>query len=244
MRTGLLRYLGVLLIAGVLGGCAEDEPRNGVLVVPFKLGNGRSCEDLGIVAVRGELNGGEYEEEIDCSAGQVRFTLLPAGRFEVTLYAIDDDGFVVMDSLTDATTDIDVVGGGTTVVFDPAVKLTASPAQMKLRWQFGFGSCESSQIDRFAIAAWREDGSELLMESEIACDVPGEGRGQYRLVPDLERELSGDELGEIEIQPIDVNDLSAGDPVVFDFEPPGPGREVKLSLTCNTSGCEGSGALD
>ena len=35
-----------------------------------------------------------------------------------------------------------------------------------------------------------------------------------------------------------------GEPVVFGFEAPGPGREVKLSLTCNAGGCEGSGTLD
>lgn len=244
MRTGL-RGLGVLLIAGALGGCAADDgPDNGVLVVPFKLGNGRKCADLGIVAVRGELRGGAYLEEVDCDAGEVRFSLLPPGRFDVELFGLDRDGVAVMDSLGGEPAAIDVVGGGTAVVFDPAVKLTAAPAQLKLRWQFGFGSCESSEIDRFDIAAWREDGSELLMESELACSEPGEGRGQYRLVPDLDRELSGDVLGEVEIQAFDANDLTVGEPVVFGFEAPGPGREVKLSLTCNAGGCEGSGTLD
>ena len=174
----------------------------------------------------------------------MRFSLLPAGRFDVELFGLDRDGVAVMDSLGDVPAAIDVIGGGTAVVFDPAVKLTAAPAQLKLRWQFGFGSCESSEIDRFEIAAWRKDGSELLMESELACSMPGEGRGQYRLVPDLDRELSGDELGEVEIQPFDVNDLSVGEPIVFGFPAPGAGREVKLSLTCNAGGCQGSGTLD
>jgi hypothetical protein len=243
MRT-VLRCCCVLLIAGLLGACESNEAKNdGVLVVPFKLGNGRGCEDLGVVAVRGELDDGAYSEEVDCEAGEVRFQLLPPGRFAVAVYGLDEDGVAVMDSLSTDSAEIDVVGG-TTVIYDPSLQLTAAPARIKLRWQFGFGSCESSLIDRFQVAAWRTNGSELLMETDVDCTMPGEGRGQYRLVPDLERELSGDELGEVEIQAFDVNELAVGDPVVFDFDAPGPGREVKLSLTCHAGGCEGSGDVD
>lgn len=243
MRT-LLRCSSVLLVAASLSACASDDPRNdGVLVVPFKLGNGRACKDLGVVAVRGELDDGAYQKEVDCEAGEVRFQLLPPGRFDVAVYGLDEEGVAVMDSLSTKRASIDVVGG-TTVIFDPSLQLTAAPARIKLRWQFGFGSCESSLIERFEVAAWRTNGSELLMESAVDCTMPGEGRGQYRLVPDLERQLSGDELGEVEIQPFDVNDLAVGDPVIFDFDAPGPGREVKLSLTCHAGGCQGSGDVD
>jgi hypothetical protein len=245
MRTGLTRYGIVVLLAAAASGCfGEDEPDTGVLVVPYQLGNARDCESLGIVSVRAELDGGDFAEEVDCDVGQVRFDLLDPGHYDVVVYGIDEDGVAVMDSLGDRPIDIDVIGSGTTVIVDPAVRLTAAPAQLKLRWQFGFGSCESASIERFGVSAWRSDGSELLMTSEVACDTPGEGRGQYRLVPDDERELSGDELGEVEIQPYDTHDLPIGEAVIFGFDSPGPGGEVLLSLDCDVGGCEGSGKAD
>jgi hypothetical protein len=244
-RTGRgNRWLGVLLtVAGV--GCGADDGRDlGMLVVPYELGNGRDCETLGVVAVRAELDGGDFVEESDCEHGEVRFTLLPPGRYDAVVYGLDERDVAVMDSLAEGPARIDVVGGGTTVVFEPPIRLTAAPAQLKLRWQFGFGSCDSAAIERFAVSAWRSDGSELLMTAEVSCDMPGEGRGQYRSVPDLERELSGDELGEVEVQPYDEHGLPVGEPVVFDFDSPGPGGEVRLSLDCDLGGCEGTGSAD
>jgi hypothetical protein len=46
------------------------------------------------------------------------------------------------------------------------------------------------------------------------------------------------------VQAYDVNDIAMGDPAEFAFDPPGPGHEVKLSLTCNGGGCDGSGMAD
>jgi hypothetical protein len=238
-----MRLLGLLAVAGF--GCgAEGEPDLGVLVVPYELGNARDCESLGVVAVRAELDGGDFVEESDCDHGEVRFTQLEPGRYEAVLYGLDERNVAVMDSLEEGPAEIDVVGSRTTVVFDPAIRLTAAPARLKLRWQFGFGSCESATIERFGVTAWRSDGSELLMTTEVACDMPGDGRGQYRDVPDVERELSGDELGEVEVQPYDEHDQPVGEQVTFGFDSPGPGGEVRLSLECNVGGCEGSGAAD
>jgi hypothetical protein len=245
MRTGLTkRCLGMLLAIAALGCSAADGPDTGVLVVPYELGNRRDCEALGIVAVRAELDDGHHSEETDCEAGELRFSLLEPGRYDVIVYGLDADGVAVMDSLSGGPTAIDVIGSRTTVIVDPAVRLTAAPAQLKLRWEFGFGSCEATGIERFGVSAWRSDGSELLMMSEVSCALPGEGRDQYRVVPDEERELSGDELGEVEIQPYDQHDLPIGDAVIFGFDSPGPGRDVRLSMTCDVGGCEGSGLAD
>jgi len=242
-RTELFTWLGVLL-ALASGGCSEEGHDTGVLVVPYELGNRRDCEQLGIVAVRAELDQGDYVEETDCDVGEVRFNLLEPGRYDVVVYGLDADEVAVMDSLESSPLAVDVVGSRTTVVLDPAARLTAAPAKLKLRWEFGFSSCESALIDTFAVKAWRSDGSELLMESEVECAMPGDGRGQYRVVPDEERDLSGDELGEVEVQPYDINALPVGEPVIFDFETPGPGHEVRLSLSCNAGGCDGSGTAD
>ena len=243
MRIGRLALGCALLLA--LGGCAEEKgPDEGVLVVPFELGNRKECSDLGVVGVRVELDDGELAQEVDCEAGEVRFNLLDPGRYEVRVYGLDADGVAIMDSLEDGPLTADVIGRDTTVVLDPAAMLTAAPARLMMRWQFGFGSCESAAVGGFTISAWRADGGELLMEADVPCEMPGEGREQYRLVPDDERDLSGDSVGEVDVQPYDVNDIAMGDPTTFAFDPPGAGRAVKLSLTCNGGGCDGTGKAD
>ena len=243
MRFGSTALCGVLLLLAL--GCGEDEASDeGVLVVPFELGNRKECKDLGIVGVRIELDDGEISQEVDCEAGEARFNLLDPGRYDVVAYGVDEEGVAVMDSLADGPLTVDVVGRDTTVVLDPPAMLTAAPAKLLLRWQFGFGSCESAAVGGFTVSAWRADGGELLMEADVPCDMPGQGREQYRLVPDEQRDLSGDSVGEVDVQPYDVNDIAMGDPTTFAFDPPGAGHEVKLSLTCNGGGCDGSGLAD
>jgi len=240
-----LKYVVSVALSLSTVGCSSDEAAtSGTLVVPFELGNRRSCEDLGIVAVRGELDDGDFVEEVDCDAGELRFTHLDPARYKVTLYGLDEDDVPVMDSLATGQQMIEVVGEGTTVVFDPAIGLTSAPARLWMRWSFGFSTCTAASIDGFSIAAWRADGSQLVLESELACNTEGEGRDQYRLVPDPDRELSGDEVGEVEIQPHDIEGYAVGDATTFTFPAPGPGSEIKLSLTCDDGGCQGSGTPD
>jgi len=242
-----LKYVAsvaLTLSASSLAACGSEETADtGVLVVPFELGNQRSCEELGIVAIRGELDNGDLIEEVECDAGELRFERIDPGRYKVTLYGLDEDDVPAMDSLGDGPRSIQVVSDST-VVFDPPLGLTSAPARLQLRWSFGFSTCESASIEGFAIAAWRAYGSALLMESEIACGTAGEGRDQYRVVPDLERELRGAEVGEVEVQPHDNQGFAIGDATTFTFEAPGAGAEIKLSLACEEGGCEGSGIPD
>ena len=245
MRTARLSTALCVLALCSASGCQSDKKdASGVLVVPFELGNRKACDELGVTSVRAELDDGTYSEETDCDAGELRFNLVHEGRYDLVVYGLDDHDDAIMDSLADGPLAVDVIGKHTTVVVDPAIKLTAAPASLLLRWELGFGSCESAHLGGFTVSAWRADGSELLMESEVACDMPGAGRDQYRLVPDKDRELSGDAVGEVQIQPFDVNDIAMGDPISFTFDSPGAGGKVKLSLACDEGGCDGSGAAD
>lgn len=238
------RGLQMALATSALLGCGSGKDDSGVLVVPYELGNHKDCAALGVVSARAELDDGAQAAEVDCDSGEVRFNLLKPGNYDVTVYGLDQDGVAVMDSLVDGPRHVDVVGGGTTVVVDPALKLTAAPAKLLVRWDLGFGSCESTSLQSFAINAWRSDGSDLLMQAEVPCSMSGQGREQYRRVPDLERELSGDELGEVDVQAKDSHGIAMGKTATFMFASPGPGHEVKLSLECGNGGCKGSGAPD
>lgn len=241
------RALLALAVVTALGSACsgEKDPEDGVLVVPYELGNRRACDEVGVRLVRAELDDPMYVEEALCGAGgEIRFPEVAPGSYHVRLFGIDRSGFAVMDSLEGGDVPVNVVGRGTTVVAEPAVMLTSAPAHLLLRWGFGFGTCESAGIERFAITAWRADGSELLLDTDLSCEEPGEGADQYRAVPDLERELAGNEVGEVTVQPLDRNRAPLGTPMLFRFDAPGAGRFVKLSINCSEAGCAGSGTPD
>jgi hypothetical protein len=237
--------LALALMAALGTACSSDDnPEAGILVVPYELGNQRDCSSLGVKVIRAELDDPMYVEEATCDAGAIRFQQVPPGSYKVRLFGVDRSGIAIMDSLASGDVPVSVVGDGTTVIADPAVTLTAAPAHLLMRWDFGFGTCDSAAIDRFAITAWRADGSALLLDTKLECNTLGEGAEQYRSVPDLDRELAGDEVGEVAIQPLDKNGSKVGDAITYNFEEPGAGRFVKLSVECDNGGCNGSGTPD
>ena len=175
------------------------------------------------------------------------FEILPGEEENYSVaerFGIDADGYRTMDSVEAGSVTLQVIGEGTTVVADPAIQLTAAPAQLMMRWDFGFSTCDSAAIDTFEVMAWRQDGSQLLMETDVDCAMRGDGVDQYRLIPDGDRELAGDVFGEVSIQAVDKNGTLVGDSVGFFFETPGAGRLIRLSLDCTGSGCSGTGEPD
>jgi hypothetical protein len=237
---------GGVLIVMVSAGCnilSGSNKKQGSLVVPFELGNHKDCASLNVVTVRAELDGGMVAKEVNCGAGTVRFDGVAPGTHDVILYGLDKDDVKIMDSLAGGPLSVAIEDGKTEVV-DPPAALTLAPAKIVLRWDFGFASCGSASIETFRTTAWRTDGSEQLLQTSVKCSSSGTGEGQYRDVPDQGRDLSGDELGEVEVQPVSGTPADVGAPVKFTFDPPGPGREIKLSLICTEKGCEGSGQPD
>lgn len=242
------RWMGwlVTLTAGVtaFAACADTDAARGQLVVPFVLGNGRTCGDLGIETVEADLDEGFFVEMTDCADGQVSLQDVPIGAYNVVLVGRDKLGVPVLDSAAGDSVRVDVLPGISTTI-EPDVLLTAAPARLFLRWGFDFSDCETEGIDHFVVRAWHMDGSRLLSEHTLACDMPGEGSGRYRTVEDLERTLVGDVFGQVSVQPSDDQGRAIGESLSFTFEPPGPGYPVYLSLTdCASSGCESSGKLD
>jgi hypothetical protein len=238
----------LLTVCGALTGaaCQEERAGSGTLVVPFELGNRRTCETFEVYRVRGELDDGDavFVDEVSCESGLLRFENVPAGNYNVRLFARDKDGVVVMDSLDDVSKPMSVVGDGTTVIAEDPVLLMATPARLYVRWSFGFGSCKSAGIERFDVSAWRSDGAELLLEGRLDCEDDGDEDDHYRAVKDVKRTLAGDHVAEVTVVPLDEGRLEVGDPVTFKFSPPGPGHDIRLSVTCDEDGCTGSGKLD
>lgn len=234
----------ILAVVATLSACAPGTGSDsGALVIPYEFGKSRDCMTMGVQSVRAELNSGDMVEA-SCKRGRVRFDSLEPGRYKIVMYGLDADGTAIVDSLGSGPVAVEVVGGNARVVVDPPIQLVPAPAKLKLRWTFGFGSCESDEIDGFTVTGWHIDGTTELVVANLPCKTPGDRPERYRLVPDVGRALAGDQLGAVDVQPYDETSLAIGDRVAFSFTPPGPGGEILLSIRCDEGGCQGSGQPD
>jgi len=247
----LLRAAGYsFLVSTALGtatGCGGDDDGGGgkgTLVVPFELGNNRTCEAAGVEYVRAELNDEAFVQEAPCENGQVRFLNVPAGSYNIKISAFDEDDVEVMDNQEDIETTVNVVGGDETSEHKNAVTLTAAPAHLLVRWTFGFTTCRGASIDRFAIKAWLSGGDDLLLSQTLPCALEGDGKDQYREIDDPERRLSGMQPGEVTIQALDKTGVNVGPAAVFKYKAPGPGHDIRVSVQCDQGACTGNGKPD
>lgn len=242
-RSKLERAVTLSVMVALSGCVVTKHADSGALVVPFEFGKQKDCGSSGVEFVRAELNTGESVEG-SCRRGRVRFEDLEPGPYTVVVYGMDHDGHEVMDSLDRKPVRVDVVGGHAMVVVDPPIQLVSAPAKLKLRWTFGFGSCESDEIGGFGITAWNVDQVTEMATAKLRCSTPGDHVENYRVVPDPGRLLVGDQVGSVDIQALDEADLPVGDRTTFTFDPPSAGDEIKLSISCDEGGCHGSGVPD
>jgi hypothetical protein len=220
-----------------------DDNGKGTLVVPFELGNGKTCKDVGISKVKATLNEDEYTQNGSCSTQEVRFEGVKSGVYTLKLYGISSDGVATMDSAEQEN--VRVVTDNTVKV-DPAVVLVDAPAEIKLRWSLGYGNCQIWKIDHFKVKAWSEDGNKLLLDTKLACAVNKADEDNYRTIPDPDRKLDGSNVGSLQVEPDDSNGAKIGSDTLakFTFDSPVPGGVVRLSVDCDSDGCTGSGQAD
>ncbi|TPV96363.1 MAG: hypothetical protein B7733_05200 [Myxococcales bacterium FL481] len=240
----------VLALAAGVGslGC-EDDTGPGSLVVPVILGNNKSCEELGITSLHAELGEeGEYQEIAPCDDPnpEIVFEDIPAGRYRLFVAGRDAEGVATLDSGADPDRRVEILGDGATIREENPVLLTEAPAHVWTRWSFDFGSCESAGMAAFRIAVFEQGGVRQLLDETVACNVERDASTQfYYRLPDPSRILNGRTVGEISVQPLDRAGIVMGPPVGFTFPPPGPGRDIRLSLVgCTNTGCTGSGTPD
>jgi hypothetical protein len=245
LRRGLYTVAPLFAVAAlVFGGCKKDEKApKGSLVVPFQLGSGKSCDEVAIARVKATLDEDAQSKDVPCSKQEIRFEDIESGVYTLKLYGINAQGVAIMDSFN---VDEVKVEKDNTVTVDPPVVLSDAPAQVRLRWDLGYGNCKIWAMDKFQLKVWSEDGNKLLLETKLECELNKVDRDIYRTVPDPDRKLDGSNLGALQVQPVDANGTSVGSKpsVKFTFNSPGPGGLVKLSIDCDGDGCEGSGEAD
>ncbi len=260
LRSALLPALAVGAIALGTTGCGEDEGP-GTLVVRYEFGGGSSCQDAGVEYVEATLDDTEYSTTAECDGSfEVRLNDVPAGRYSITLQgqleqAIDGEPVSVVDNLYLADADRRVEVLGDTTVESDEFQLLEAPAQLAVAVNLGAFSCSNTGIDHFVVDAYEAGGfTDRILQSELPCDgeidmddaleCPPDGCTGHRRVDDEDRVLDGDLVGTVEIQAQDAAGEDVGNSATFMFDPPGPGRPIRLTVTCNQQGCEGTGTPD
>lgn len=246
-RLGL-RALGMLALLGFSTSCQTTAREYGNLTVPFVLGNWVSCDDAGIAYVQAVLDGDvENAQVVDCDQGEIYFTDLPAGGYSVVIYGYSSETSAsetpVMDSLASPEVYVDVAGNASV---SDMVFLTAAPVELRVRWQWDYISCENADVSFFEIKAWTADALSPLLTQQIPCDTDETDFDKYRLVPDPDRDLKGNIIGQVSVTPYreDGRILGNREGAKFVFSPPASGETVRLTVSCGDYGCEGSGSPD
>lgn len=260
LRSALLPVLAVGALALGSTGCGEDEgPGN--LTVKYRFGPNVSCADVGVDFVEATLDGTDYSRLVACDDSfEVTLEGIPAGRYTLTIQgqleeAIDGEAISVVDNLNLSEGERRVEVLGDTTVETDEFQLFEAPAALAVAVNLGAFSCSNAGIDKFEILAYEAGGfTDLILSSELPCEgdinmddsleCPPNGCTGHRRVPDVDRELDGDLVGTVEVRPQDASGADVGDSLVFMFDPPGPGRPIRLTAVCDTQGCTGSGSPD
>jgi hypothetical protein len=245
--------VAILLASISMVGC-KDADELGDASIEFELGNAKLCSEVNVSSIRVVLSRGEgealenlYDETFPCTDTAVivediepqAYDLLVQGLFEDpdkgTIATFDNLGAEAVERK------IEIFEGS---LAQEMVLLTARPADLLVRWDFGFTNCMGAGIDRFRIRAFEVGGGNLLLEDEIDCEATSDVAGGYRPVPDLDRVLNGSLLGEVGVTALNASGTEIGEQTTFAFAPVGAGYPVKLTLNCDELLCTGTGTVD
>jgi len=214
-----------------------------MVTVPFRLDQGRTCQEMGVDAVRVELGDMTYVATAPCGDGQVQLLNVLEGSYALHVVGLNAGGIVVADDFSSSVKTLTVRGPDAMTGTEPAT-LTAAPAQLLLRWDLGWGRCTSFGIDHFAVTLRRPATADSLLETTLACALEGDDVGRYRRIPDPERRVAGSEPGAVSVQPKGRNGAAVGSESRIMFDAPGAGHEVRMTLDCSSAVCASTGKPD
>ena len=232
-----------LLFASALMSCDHVDAldQSGELVLSYSLyDDDVSCDAAGISKIRAVLGDGSYTQEVECGQETLRIDGLEPGSYDLAIYGVNAEGVSSMDSLADGLMTVDILPGEVTDLATPIV-LTDAPVRLHLRWKMGWGDCNSTDIFRFRIEAFDETGTNNILTTTLFCWTSGAAPDFFREAPDPGRALTDPDLAMIKVTPLDHSGTEVGTlgPVVFDeFENPGPGEAIEMSIECSTYGCD------
>ena len=239
-----------LLAVATLAGCSNDPPL-GDIEIPFELGViGAACADVGVAEIRMQVTqvleegtASPQSETAACEDGKVLFTGINAGTYDLVVEGLAADGTVIYDNLGESALKRVEVLEDTTVTAG-TVTLTPTPARVMVGWQLtkgGFAAqCANVATKQFQVSLARSGGTQPLGPVHVfACDHEAEDF-PYHLVPDPMRQIDGELLDTIVVQPQDGAGASIGAKVIVQLAAsPGHGRAVRVIVNCVDDVCTG-----
>lgn len=223
--------LAALALTFVGLACGGDDP-TGAISVRYALGATNMCEGLDIQRVRVNVGDGTESAEQDCDPNQpIVIDSINAGNYPLLVTAIDGAGITVMDNLGAPEDDdtVEVVGGSSREV---DAMLSATPASIGVKWFNSLdgepAECQFVVTKTFQVIAYESNGNSQLLSHDFDCVKPP----GFAIVPDPTREINGQDLDTIQVRLLDEDDSQLTS-VTFEFDPPGPGRQVEITLNCN-----------
>jgi hypothetical protein len=238
-----IRQLGFFVLISLLAaaGCydMQEEDTVGSWAATYQIESmGLSCEEAGVATILAVFDDGLYHAEVPCDQYEISIDNIEQGLYRLTLYGLNAEGIPIMDSLAGGETQVLIQENKKTVQKDP-VRLTETPVALLLRWGLGFGSCKSRGFKDFVVEAVDFDG-ETTFQSRLKCTSVGILDGEYRIVPDKKRQLAATEIGSLRVYPVARSNDSLGEAfeVLFeDFDVPGPGEPIEMSISCGQTAC-------
>lgn len=231
--TNSLRSLAALsLLAPSLFGvvaCGNEDP-DGSITINYQLGLSNMCETLDVQTIRVDIGEGKETKEAPCDPNEgIEIDDVKAGSYALRVTGIDSQGITVMDNLDAPTSDdsVEIVGGSDR---EQDVSLSATPASVGVKWLMTFDGepteCSFLVTKTFEVTTYA-DQAPVLSHNFDCVKPPG-----FVFVPDEERQISGQQLDGVRVRLLDDGDAMLTQ-VVSEFEPPGPGRTVELTLNCD-----------
>lgn len=231
------RLATLLALAALSSGCGDGDER-GSVSVEYRFGAGLTCESQGVDRVRVTI-GTDFEEESACDTSEsIVVSGVPAGTHPIVVAGLDSEGDMIRDNLgNNNPKTVEVLGDTTRAV---EVVLTPTPVTVQVLFDVqedGFAVfCPKAQPHFFVVEAYRGDGNQLLAHEWSYCTGY---QGGFETLPDPDRDLDGLTMSNIFIQPLDSARNELGEPIEFQFDPPGAGKHLRLVVTCEGAVCTG-----
>lgn len=221
---------GALLLS-LSAGCFENEESITVRV-PYTLGAGMSCEEAQVTTIRASLGKNRSQQfEGPCDdSGELVMRNVREGKWSLLVEGLDKQGGVPLSSdIANPNLVLDFTEGDR---ITPMVTLTSVPAKVQVRWDLGFGDCDSYDLKGFRVQAWDESDARLLMTDIMDCDAPTDEQ-LYRTLDDPDGRIIGSQLRAVTIQAVSKGGQEFGEVMRIDLEEaPGRGAVLRASLKC------------
>ncbi len=235
-----------IVLLGLLSACGDDE-QTGNASISYRLGTGVACDaallgigGLGSVElVRATLTRGDtmIVREEPCNPDvSISIDAAPAGNYDLIVQGLDGVGTAVMDNAKHPESQQIEIIGGSSQSFDST--LFPAPAVVEARLEAlvdgQFAQCDFLSVQFIELTMFRNSTPMLTYEFDVCTTAPG-----YNPVPDEMGAIEGAELNQIFVS---VKDPAGSEVDSFSIEinpPPGAGKTVQISVSCDNTDCEG-----